>query len=183
MIRYAFTLATVLLFTLVATLANAQLGGVGGMGGKRGGMSDRNRTEQSNNAQRERPAADGLTYEIVEYRLTLMEEALKLTPAQHNEWQVFAKNVRTYAADVARERARNAAPTSVTASGGYQAGTLYIGQVVDAARNRLTALEDIETAAKALYLTLTADQKAIADMRIPTFIAPRVIGLTARPLQ
>jgi hypothetical protein len=169
---------------LVAATANAQMGGVGGMGGiggRRGGLSDRNRLDQNNSVQGERPAADGLTYEIVEYRLTLLEESLKLTSTQKAEWQTFAKNVSTYAADVARERARIAASTSISASGSSQAGTLYVRQVVDAARNRLTALEDIETAAKALYLTLTTEQKVIADMRIPTFIAPRVIGPTTRP--
>jgi len=44
---------------------------------------------------------------------------------------------------------------------------------VDSARNRLAALEEVETAAKALYQALNPTQRALADMRIPTIIAPR----------
>ena len=43
-----------------------------------------------------------------------------------------------------------------------------IDQSVDAARNRLTALEDISSAAKALYGRLTPEQQSLADTRLAT---------------
>jgi hypothetical protein len=52
----------------------------------------------------------------------------------------------------------------------------HIGQSVDAAQNRLTALQDVESSAKVLYQTLTPEQKNLADMRIPTIIAPHPTG-------
>jgi hypothetical protein len=48
-----------------------------------------------------------------------------------------------------------------------------IGRLVDNLQNRLAALEDVESAAKALYAGLNADQKKIANemliATIPTF--------------
>jgi hypothetical protein len=100
---------------------------------------------------------------------------LKLTPEQNSAWQEFASKVRAYASDMARERARNltAAAANATPDNALQ----HIGKAVDAARNRLTALEDIESAAKALHLTLTPEQKVLADLRIPTIVAPRPMGM------
>jgi hypothetical protein len=40
------------------------------------------------------------------------------------------------------------------------------------ARNRVSELEEIGSAAKALYATLSPDQKKIADKEILTIIAP-----------
>jgi hypothetical protein len=47
--------------------------------------------------------------------------------------------------------------------------------VVDAARNRLTALEDIATSAKILYGSLSPQQKVVADPRLATIVSA-VVG-------
>ena len=52
----------------------------------------------------------------------------------------------------------------------------YADKAVDAARNRLTALEDIAQAAKALYAGLSADQQRVADPRLANIMS---IPLTA----
>jgi hypothetical protein len=49
-----------------------------------------------------------------------------------------------------------------------------IDRIVDAARNRLTALEDIAQAAKALYAKLAPEQQPAAD--------PRLANLMTMPL-
>ena len=144
------------------------------MGGKqRGGVSDRNRSDaqKSNQDNRnDRPAE--ASYEQIEYRLVLLEESLKLAPEQKNGWQNFAEKARAYAADIARERAQNAAPlVSILQATALQ----HVSRAVDATRNHLTALEEVEFATKTLFQSLNPTQKAIADMRIPTIVAPRPI--------
>ena len=89
-------------------------------------------------------------------------------PGQRGPWDVFATKVRAYAGDIARARARGATVTAT--SGG---GLRHIDLATDTARNRVTALEDIATAAKVLYAGLTPNQATLADMRIPTIVAPQ----------
>jgi hypothetical protein len=63
-----------------------------------------------------------------------------------------------------------------------------IDRSVDAARNRLAALEDIADAAKTLYTLLTPDQLAVADPRLAAlvplpngnFVAPAPRNATPR---
>ena len=100
--------------------------------------------------------------------------ALKLSPAQAGPWQGFAVRVRALAEDVSRERGRSMVLTP-GADTGPALGLGHIGQALDAARNRLTALEDVEIAAKALYQTFTPEQKAEAEQRLPSIIAPRAV--------
>ncbi len=164
---------------LSVSSASAQFGG-GGMGAKqRGGMSDRNRADAQKSNQdnhNDRPAE--ASYEQIEYRLVLLEESLKLAPEQKNDWQNFAEKARAYAADIARERAQNAAPTvSVLQPTALQ----HVSRAVDVTRNHLTALEEVESATKTLIQSLNPTQKAIADMRIPTIVAPRPIVPLQRP--
>lgn len=168
---------------LGASAASAQFGGSGAGNRQRGGANDRNRPDTPNNVRNERPAE--ATYEQIEYRLTLLEESLKLAPEQKADWQNFAIKARAYAADIAREHAQNAAPTTLSAM--QPSALQHVGHAVDATRNHLTALEDVESATKTLFQSLNPTQKAIADMRIPTIVAPRPVtpatpvALTARP--
>jgi hypothetical protein len=159
--------------------AHAQFGGFGGgLGGARQGRG--NRGGDSPGAARESrnerpvPAADPNSYEQIDYRLSLLQDDLKMSAGQYSAWQAFAGKVREYALDLARERNRN---TSASAVGAPQTNGLQaIGQAVDAARNRLTALEDVEVAAKALYVTFTPDQKVIAEGRIAAIVMARPTG-------
>jgi hypothetical protein len=53
-----------------------------------------------------------------------------------------------------------------------------IDRVVDAARDRLTALEDIGQAAKALYAKLAPEQQAAADPRLANLM---LVALNSAP--
>ena len=164
---------------LYSSDALAQIGVFGGRGGRPGGGVGGARgiepPLQGSGSRNERriTAPDGDSYEQIEYRLSALHDELKLTPAQDMAWQAFATQTRAYAADIARERARNMrAASSVALPDGQQ----HVTQAVDAARNRLTALEEVEASVRSLYTGLTAEQKALADLRIPLIIAPRPSG-------
>jgi hypothetical protein len=144
------------------------MGGMGGMsGGSRGGHGNSGGNSDKTNRQ---PQVDPNSYEQIEYRLSLLEEDLKLQQGQVAAWNTFADRVRAYAGDLAREHARamTVSSTGSTAVGGIE----HIEQAADSARNRATALDDIGAAAKTLYAGLTPDQKMLADARIVTFVAP-----------
>jgi LTXXQ motif family protein len=154
----------------------AQFGSRGGMGGgSRGGRgNDGGNSENRSNRQ---PQPDVNSYEQIEYRLSLLEEDLKLKQAQVAPWNSFAERVRAYAGDLARERAR--AMTMSSTGGTATDGIKHIEQAADSARNRATALDDIAAAAKALYASLTPEQKMLADTRVVTIIAPLPRAATA----
>ena len=134
-------------------------GGIPG-GGTRGG---RNRPD--NPAREQRPPVQDNSPEQVEDRLGMLEEDLHLTADQRTAWQSYADKVNALAADVGRERERGAL------GGGPISALKQIDRAVDIARNRLTALEDIAIAAKALYGNLTPQQQSIADPRLVTIVS------------
>ena len=171
--------AALLAATLMSAEAFAQFSVYGGRGGRPGGAVGGARgiepPPQGSGSRNERrvTAPDAGSYEQIEYRLSALQDELKLAPAQDAAWQAFAAKTRAYAADIARERARNLrASASVALPDGQQ----HVTQAVDAARNRLAALEEVEAALKALMPVLTPEQQALADLRIPLLIAPRPSG-------
>ena len=146
----------------------AQFGGRGGFGGIFGGTPRGGRANPQNSTSNvPRPIPD--SYEQTEHRLAVMEVGLHLTSQQREPWQAFADKVRAYASDLSRERARAAIPPS---EGTPISGLQHIDLITDGARIRLNELDDIRTAAGALYATLSADQKKIADARMVTLITP-----------
>jgi hypothetical protein len=157
-----FTLA----LAVIASDVSAQYGGGGMFGGRGGrGMNRGEATHPGNSTPRPAQSEEAL-YDQTEYRLSLLEEDLHLQPEQRKAWQSFADSVRSYAGDLARERARLAG----TSSG---VGLQHIEHAVDSARNRLAALEDIAAAAKRLYAALSPEQKTLTDGRIVGIVAPR----------
>ena len=94
-----------------------------------------------------------------------LRQDLKLTAEQEPVWQSYVDKLRALAGDVTRERSRRPAPGSVPQQ---------IDRIVDAARTRLTALEEVADSAKALYAKLTPEQQPAAD--------PRLANLMAMPL-
>jgi len=146
--------------------AFAQFGGRG-LGGIFGGPSrtPRSGTQNGTNNPPPRPAPD--SYEVTEHRLALMEYDLHLTEQQKQPWQIFASKVRIYAGDLSREHALTSIPASETPP---VTGLQHIDLLTDGARIRMNELEDIQTAAKALYATLSDDQKKVADARMITLI-------------
>ena len=170
-----------------APLANdalAQMGGMGGMGGmgsgRRGNRDSSNGSDggsRGTDGRVERPATmpDANSYVQIDFRLSQLQEALKPTPEQGALWQSFAAKVRAYAEDLSRESGRSIDLRPGADTGPAQ-GLAHIAKAVDAARNRLAALEETEFAAKALYKTLSAEQKSIADVRLPAIVAPRTLA-------
>jgi LTXXQ motif family protein len=169
MIKSARVLVATVGLIIVIEVPNsfAQFGGRGGLGGIFGGTSRGSRGNTQNNGNSvTRPIPD--SYEQTEHRLALMEADLHLTPQQREPWQTFTNKVRAYASDLSREHAR----TGIPASEGPISGLQHIDLITDGARIRLNELEDIRTAANALYATLSLDQKKIADTRMVTLITP-----------
>jgi len=141
---------------LAATQAEAQFG-------RRGGQGDFNRTQRPPGEQSpggEQRAQDNPVYRA-EYLLGMLHEDLKLRSEQEPLWQAYADKVNALAGDIARERARIKATLELKA-------LPRIDQAVDVARDRLTALEEISAAAKALHARLTPEQQTIADARLAT---------------
>ena len=177
--RNALILRLTVLFSafLLISDASAQFGGGGGVfgGGRSSGRSNRGGDSQGGNSssRNERQVAppEANSYEQIEFRLALLEEDLKLTPSQSDAWQSFAEKVRAYAGDLARERTRAMRAQTPDTKPGF--GLQHVALAVDSARNRMAALEAVESTAKGLYQTLTPDQKSLADIRIPTFVVPR----------
>jgi hypothetical protein len=108
--------------------------------------------------------------EQLEYHLGTLQVDLHLTPEQTTAWQTFSDRILALQADMERQRSRNASEAAVIASSA--GGIKPIASAVDVARNRLTALEDIESTARTLYQTLQPDQKMLADLRMATFVTP-----------
>jgi hypothetical protein len=152
-------------FAAAATPALAQLGGSpGGRRGNRGKSSE----DQGKGGALE-PQVDMLEVTLHEFH-----EDLKLSPAQEPAWESYADKVRALAGDIARERSRGRMAAQ---------GTVLqrVDLAVDAARDRLTALEDIAQAAKALYAGLSAEQQRVADPRLANIMSiPLASGAPSR---
>lgn len=93
---------------------------------------------------------------------------LQLTPAQEPLWQQYMAGIEAYTQQFYRERP--ALPSQ------DEPAPQQITRLVMNQQNRLSHLEDIEQAAKALYASLDNDQKKVANQwllpSIPTFIGP-----------
>jgi protein CpxP len=135
-----------------ATQALAQFGG-----SSRRGSRDKSSGERGKDGAPAEP-------NMLEVTLHEFHEDLKLTPAQEPAWDSYADKVRALAGDIARAsaRARSASQGALLAR---------IDQTVDAARDRLTALEEIAAAAKALYAGLTPGQQGVCDPRLANIMA------------
>ncbi len=146
----------------------AQFGsGMGGSGTRRGGGDHAGKgcdnPDKSSAAKGPTGPAEPMNREQLQYHLGTTQVDLHLTPDQGAAWQLFADRVLALEGDQSRQRTR-----SVSASNNGSIKSVSLA--VDAARNQLSALEDIEAAEKALYQTLKDDQKVLADLRFATFL-------------
>ena len=166
-------LAAVALATLLVTSAHTQFGGsMGGMGGGMGdgppggGRGPRSESRSKADVPHEMP--DPASPEQIAYQLDLLEDELLLAPPQQGLWQNFKARSLAYARDVQRERNRGLR----IAQGRPQPGSTYLNQVLDSARNRLTALEDVDDATRRLYKALNPTQALALDTRLPFIVEP-----------
>jgi len=149
--------------------AMAQLGGGMPGAGKRGARMDKGSAPGTS-----RPAAQENVTALIEFRLALLQEDLKLTREQERAWAAYEDRVKALAADISRERGRTQSAMSMNAME-------QVNHAVDMARNRLTAWEEIASAAKALYNGLAPQQKTLADQRFPSVVLALTGGGAAVP--
>lgn len=115
----------------------------------------------------------------LEELLEELREDLKLERAQQPLWDSYAEKVRALVLDIARERGRAQEIEK-------QPPLKRLDHGVDVARDRLTALEDIAAAARALYSRLSPEQQRTADPRLATLVPAVAMGqppLPERPVQ
>jgi hypothetical protein len=155
-------------------------GGVGGIGdlGRSGGRNSTSSAQSGDTDSRTtRPGivADPNSLAQVNFRLSQLRGALKLAPEQTELWQAFAARVGVLAEDIARERGLTMDLTP-GADPSAAKGLAHIGLSLEAARTRVVLLEEVDASAKALYKSLTPEQKALADARLPRIVAPRALA-------
>jgi hypothetical protein len=144
--------------------AMAQFGGGfpgGGGGGRRGGGMGGGMNRGGGESGRNERSVPNRETDPGQQQVLLheLQSDLKLTPAQEPAWNAYLDKINALAADTARD--------SVRARSAAQLGAMQqFDRVLDSARNRLTALEDVAAAAKTLYLSFNDEQKAIADARL-----------------
>jgi LTXXQ motif family protein len=97
----------------------------------------------------------------VQASLGKLEEELRITAGQQKAWDGYATRVMRFADDVARARfaVRELEGTTVTAP-------QLFDRVTQTAQDRLTAIEDIVEAGRALYAKLSTEQQKVADRRL-----------------
>ena len=134
---------------LLAGVTTAALAQFGGRRGRRGGDDQKKSGEE--------PRVNQLEVTLHEFH-----EDLKLTDAQEPAWETYVEKLKALARDVARESRSRPAQLDLLQR---------IDRIVDSARNRLTALEDIAQSAKSLYAGLTPEQQKTADPRLANIIA------------
>ena len=138
-------------------------GGPSGAGRRGSGMGKR-----GDDAPRDKGGGEP-RINMIEATAHELQEDLKLTPVQLPLWETYLERVRALANDVVREHTQR--PTGI---GSGRSVTQQIDRIIDVARNRLAALEDIAQAAKDLYAKLTPEQQATAT--------PRLANLMTMPL-
>jgi hypothetical protein len=145
-----------------------QLGG--GQSGTRGNSSRAQESPTPHLAAPRPPGQDAnapLTpMQAVKYRLDLLEEDLRLLPQQDAAWRTYRDRVIKLAEDAQR--------SSRSAMGDTLPAPQRLDRIGDIARDRLTAIEDVVDAGKALYAMLTPGQQAVADRRMATPVLPLI---------
>lgn len=95
--------------------------------------------------------------ELVTIRLAQLEEDMNFTSAQLPLWNKYRSSVMQMVDDVKRGVRVSASETNAPKR---------LDALANVARDRLTAVEDIVDAGKALYAVLTPEQKVVADRRL-----------------
>jgi hypothetical protein len=140
---------------LVAAVAAAQAPGPGG-GGRPAGAAGPGRSGASAGRDESR-IANANYFELANLRIAQLEEDLNLRTDQLRAWNVYRERLQRMLEDLRR---------GVRVSANETTAPKQLDGLADIARNRLTAVEDIVDAGKALYAVLTPEQKAIADRRL-----------------
>jgi hypothetical protein len=100
----------------------------------------------------------GISPEQIARHFDDLRSALGLSGAAAGAFEVYTQNATKYLRDEERLRV---APRTVSLSGSTQIDRLY-----DDARNKFTALEDLQDSAKRMMALLSDEQRRIADPRL-----------------
>ncbi len=146
----------------LSTPAWAQAPGGGSRGGARGG-ADPGTSGPRPDAMRGMPAADAPLNPgaMVQKQLDRLEDDLMPTAAQSAAWGAFADSVQKLADDVERVRFEVR-----TAAGAPASAPERLDWIANGVKGRAALIQKIAEQGKALYATLSPEQKRIADSRL-----------------
>ena len=103
--------------------------------------------------------------------ITRLRDDLKLTKAQQTLFDAYVDKMTSLGDDIQRSQVTLRSTKNVELTSSQQ-----FGQMIDLARNRLTAIEDIAEAGTILFESLSAEQKAIANRRLAALVTPLLAG-------
>jgi hypothetical protein len=107
----------------------------------------------------------------LQMNISRLREDLKLTKAQQILFDAYVDKITTLGDDIQRSQVTLRSTKNVELASPQQ-----FGQMIDLARNRLTAVEDIADAGTILFESLSAEQKAIANGRLAALVTPLLVG-------
>jgi hypothetical protein len=164
------------LLALVAALAaGLALAQYPGGGAPRGGTGSASHLPPSGASERRDPRASDVPVSVtgqVQVQLDRLGDDLRITAAQQPAWDAFATRAMRLADDVARSRFAVRSALDAPPSPAPQ----QFDRIADTARTRAVAIEGVAEAGRALYGTLTSEQKSIADRRLALVLLPLAAG-------
>jgi hypothetical protein len=153
---------------IVAVAMTGALGAVPAAGQMPGGGRSQSGSSGASHLPPMKSAADSRAADApvgliaqVQQNLDRTADELRITAGQQKAWDAYATRVVRLADDIARTRYT----IRDVQSGNLTAPQLF-DRITETAQNRLTAIEDIAEAGRALYDRLTPDQKQMADRRL-----------------
>ena len=170
-------LALCLLAFTTSGIAYAQFPGGGGGGGTGRGPGGMGRGPGDMGAPPGRapggPAETSVARAAADLQMniTRLRDDLKLTNAQQILFDAYVEKITSLGDDIQRSQVTLRSTKNVELASPQQ-----FGQMIDLARNRLTAIEDIAGAGTILFESLSADQKPIADRRLAALVTPLLAG-------
>jgi len=136
-------------------------GGPGGMGGPPG----RAPVGSAETSMAKAAAAE------LQMNIARLRDDLKLTKAQQILFDAYVDNIAALGDDIQRSQVTLRSTRDVELASPQQ-----FAQMIDIARNRLTAIEDIAESGKILFESLSAEQKPIANSRLAALVTPLLAG-------
>ena len=107
----------------------------------------------------------------LQMNIARLRDDLKLTKAQQILFDAYVDKITTLGDDIQRSQVTLRSTKNVELASPQQ-----FGQMIDLARNRLTAVEEIAEAGTILFESLSSEQKAIANGRLAALVTPLLAG-------
>jgi len=143
-------------------------GGPGGMGGGPGGMGGPQGRGPGGPAEASMAQAAAADLQMT---ITRLRDDLKLAKAQQILFDAYVDKITNLGDDIQRSQVTLRSTNNVELASPQQ-----FGQMIDLARNRLTAVEEIAEAGTKLFESLSGEQKAIANRRLAALVTPLLVG-------